>query len=99
MTDTDRRIAEMRRPALLIRAARHGLDHYDRVRDLRRALPDGATQVPGHALGPLLDAEARLDDARRAGDAAYSPARHVELLIAVMAEARAGRETAIGHHG
>ncbi len=79
----------LRRPKLLIRAARFGLENYDRERDLRRLMQLPATPAPAQAVPRLLDEEDRLNHARKSGGAAYSPARHVEVLIALMAEARA----------
>lgn len=88
MTDTLSLFAALRRPRLMIRAARIGVADYRRDRDLRRLLGAAASLVPERALAALLDAEARAEATRMAGDAAYSIARHVDLLIALMAEAR-----------
>jgi len=86
MTDALSLIASLRRPRLMIRAARLGCTEYRRDRDLKRLL--GATPTPDRALPALLDAEAVAEATRQTGDAAYSIARHVELLIALIAEAR-----------
>jgi hypothetical protein len=86
MTDPLSLFAAIRRPRLMIRAARLGIAEYRRDRDLKRLL--GATPAPDRALPALLDAEALAEATRQTGDAAYSIARHVELLIALMAEAR-----------
>lgn len=86
MTDVLSLIASLRRPRLMIRAARLGCSEYRRDRDLKRLL--GATPAPDRALPALLDAEAVAEATRQTGDAAYSIARHVELLIALIAEAR-----------
>ena len=88
MSDPFKQIAALRRPRLLVRAARHGLDDYDRVRDLPRILRSGRLPAPTAALDALLAAEEAAEQTRLAGDAAYSAARHVELLIALMGEAR-----------
>jgi len=89
MTDHPHTILRrLRRPKLLIRAARFGLADYDRERDLRRLMHAPAAPAPGRAVTRLIEAEARLEDIRKSGGAAYSPARHVEILIALMAEAR-----------
>ncbi len=85
MTDFRTILAELRRPRLLIRAARHGMGDYRRERDLRR-LVDQPT--PESALPALIRQEERLEQIRRAGDASYSLTRHVEVLIAMMAETR-----------
>jgi len=87
---TDFRIlpASLRRPRLLIRAARHGIQDYRRERDLRRLIGRTSTPSSEAALAQLMSEEERTELTRRAGDAAYSITRHVELLIALMAEAR-----------
>jgi hypothetical protein len=86
MTDLCCLLANLRRPRLLIRAARFGIDDYRRDRDLRRLI-DGIlpTEV---ALPRLAEVEEEMEDRRRAGNATYSVSRHVEVLIALMAEMR-----------
>lgn len=86
MTEPLHQFAAIRRPRLMIRAARVGVADYRRERDLRRLI--GRLPMPGRALPELLDAEARAEATRQSGDATYSIAAHVELLIALMAEAR-----------
>jgi hypothetical protein len=88
MTDIFTLVAELRRPRLLIRAARHGLADYNRARDLRRLMLVTPVPTPDRALSALLAEEERVEETRRSGDASYSIARHIELLIAMMAEAR-----------
>ncbi|WP_332836469.1 DUF6477 family protein [Thioclava electrotropha] len=85
-------VAKLRRPRLLIRAARHGLSDYSRKRDLKRVMRMSELPRPGAALRALMAEEAALDHARRAGEATYSVARHIELLIALLAEARLARQ-------
>jgi hypothetical protein len=86
MTDFRALLADLRRPRLLIRAARFGLADYHRDRDLRRLV--SAPTTPERAVPRLLQEEEQLEETRRAGDAAYSVARHIEVLIALMAEVR-----------
>lgn len=81
-------LAQLRRPRLLIRAARLGLAEYNRDRDLRRLMRTPAAPGPQAAVEGLIGEEARLEEGRKAGDAGYSVARHVEVLIALMAEAQ-----------
>lgn len=89
MTECLKRAASLRRPRLLIRAARHGQADYSRDKLIQRMtqLNEGPCD-DANLLSVLIDAEDSLEESRRRGDAAYSVARHVELLIAVMAEAR-----------
>jgi len=88
MSDISTLLANLRRPRLLIRAARHGLCDYRRDRDLRRLINATSPPSPESALAKLFDAEERTEETRRAGDAGYSLARHIDLLIAMLAEAR-----------
>lgn len=81
------RLSTIRRPRLLMRAARHGLVDYDRGRELKRIFLRDDIPSPADALGLVIEMEARLEDARRSDDMRYSVARHIELLIAMIAEA------------
>jgi hypothetical protein len=87
-------VAELRRPRLLVRAARHGLQDYRRDRDLRRLIRAAAGVRPEVALEQLFVTEEALEATRRAGDATYSIAHHIEVLIAMMAEAQLLRRPA-----
>lgn len=95
MQDINSFAESLRRPALLIRAARAGLAHYNRNRDLRRLMQD-CVPPPTEAVRRLIDAESRVEERRQAGDAGYSLTRHVTLLIALMAELRLLRAEADG---
>jgi len=88
MTDFCRLLANLKRPRLLIRAARFGIEDYRRERDLGRLINTQGPATPETALPRLLCEEERMEDTRRAGDLGYSLARHIEVLIALMAEAR-----------
>ncbi len=78
----------MRRPKLLLQAARHGLNDYNRERALKRLTRTPAAPSPKGALSSLIPVEANMEDARLAGDATYNVSRHVEVMIALLAEAR-----------
>jgi hypothetical protein len=95
MTDLATVLDALRRPKILIRAARAGVADYRRDRDLKRLLRLGRNAAPSHALGSLLDEERRLETIRAAGDATYSIQRHVAILTAILAEARAFRGPAL----
>jgi len=88
MTTTHDALTRIRRPRLLIRAARFGVEDYQRSRDLKRILRSDVLPGPGRAVDLLVDLEAHHDAARRAGAATYSIATHLDVLIALMAEAR-----------
>jgi hypothetical protein len=85
-------LAAIRRPQMLLRTARHGLRDYNRATDLRRILRVPATPRPGLAVvRALIELEALNEEARsRPPQESGSPwraARHVEVLIALIAEA------------
>lgn len=88
MTDAASVLATLRRPRLLIRAARLGIADYNRERDLKRLMHCMRTPSPSAALEALVEQESHLEESRKAGAAAYSATRHVDILIALMAEAR-----------
>jgi len=88
MIDLSRHVASLRRPRLLVRAARLGISEYKRERDLCRLMKSAHAPAPETAVTRLLDEEGQLEDTRKNGDAAYSVPRHVEILIALMAEVR-----------
>lgn len=88
MSDITNQMTSLRRPRLLVRAAKFGLSDYVRERDLKRVFAPNNPPRPGEAMRPLMDREAEIDSVRRAGGAAYSAARHVQLLTALIAESR-----------
>ena len=88
MTDFRTLLADLRRPRLLIRAARFGVADYRRDRDLRRLINASTRSTPEAAVPQLISAEEMLEETRRSGCATYSVSRHIEVLIALIAEAR-----------
>lgn len=94
MTPSLNHMSRLRRPRLLIEAARIGVTDYSREATLRRHLgylhhPDSET-----ALEELLEIEDELNQMRKDGNAGYSPARHVDVVIAMLGEARLIRASA-----
>lgn len=88
MTDLTHALFALRRPRILIRAARAGVSDYRRERDLKRLLRNGKSAGGRSLLGTLLAEEARLEACRTSGEATYSIQRHVAVLTAIIAEAR-----------
>lgn len=88
MTDLLTLVSDLRRPRILIRAARAGVTGYNRNRDLKRLMRVGAPPAPERALTALIAEEAELEETRKAGAASYSFTRHIELLIAMIGEAQ-----------
>lgn len=88
MQDVLTMVEQLKRPALLVRSARMGLDLYNRGPHLGRILGPGPLPRHAAAILALLEREEELDTARRAHAATYALAEHVECLIALMGEAR-----------
>ncbi|MBP7240541.1 DUF6477 family protein [Amaricoccus sp.] len=86
MTAAASALAELRRPKILIRAARAGISEYCRERDLKRLVRHASASRD--AMQPLLAEERRLETTRTAGGATYNIQRHVAVLTAILAEAR-----------
>ncbi len=86
MLDIQRTIKDLRRPKLLVRAARLGADLYKRDRDLRPAL--GKEPSRRQTLGALLSAEGDMEAVRLLGNGTYSAEKHIRVLTALIAEAR-----------
>ncbi len=82
------KIDNLQRPRLLIRAARIGVSDYRRDIHLRRHLGYGPLPRTEIALAQLISLESTLNELRVAHKAAYSALSHVDLLIAIMGEAR-----------
>ncbi len=87
----------IRRPRLLIAAARAGQAGWRRERGLRGLLGLEQSSLPGPRILPLLRFEEEaLDQARRQRAADYNLQRHILFLIAILAEETAlAAETAM----
>lgn len=94
MTDLAPLLAALRRPRILLAAARAGLADYRRERDLRR-LRRSERAAPGATLGSLIAEERELEAHRAAGEATYNPRRHIAVLTALLAEARVSTDLAL----
>jgi hypothetical protein len=78
----------IRRPPLLMRAARIGAEDYRRAVHLPRLLGYGVLPRYGAALMKLMELEGDLNEQRLSGNSSYSLLRHVDILIAMVGEAR-----------
>lgn len=77
-------LAQMRRPKLLVRAARIGLETYDP----KYALPSCVkTNTQSSRLPVLIDHESELEEDRKTGAATYNVQDHVKVLTALLFEA------------
>lgn len=88
MTNFADTLTELRRPKILIRAARAGVTEYRRERDLKRLVRDPKGSASRDPMLPLLAEEHRLELNRTNGGATYNIQRHVAVLTAILAEAR-----------
>ena len=93
MQDIISRLNTLHRPSLLMRAARIGAESYCRASHLRRLLGCSALPRSGPALMHLIEIEAELNDQRKMADASYCLVRHVEVVIAMIGEARVLRNS------
>jgi hypothetical protein len=78
----------LHRPQLLMRAARIGAVEYRRSAHLPRFLRYGRTPKTAAALLKLIEYEDELNIQRKSGESAYNLVRHLDVLIAIVGEAR-----------
>ncbi|MEO9824957.1 MAG: DUF6477 family protein [Paracoccaceae bacterium] len=92
MTSPQQLLQSLNRPKLLVRAARVWVPEYNRERSMRRIFPGIVPPTPGRGFDALMEQENAIDQLRREGAAAYSSARHIEILVALIVEARLAPE-------
>lgn len=88
MLDIQTRLHMLKRPKLLARSVRFGVDDYRREVHLRRLLSCEKLPRPADAVMRLFDLEAEMNNLREAKSGNYAAAKHVEILIALAGEAR-----------
>ncbi|SLN18546.1 hypothetical protein PSA7680_00645 [Pseudoruegeria aquimaris] len=88
MDDPAPLLAAIRRPRLLLSAAQHVCLNYNRSRDLPRLLGLLSPRDMAGCLQALVGAEQTMETKRKTGDATYSITRHIQLLAALISEAR-----------
>ena len=93
MLDIETRLSQLKRPTLLARAARFGVDDYRREQHLPPLLEVEVPPRPAAALMDLFSREGEMEVWRKENAGHYRPAHHVSLLIAIMGEARVWRAT------
>ncbi|HEU0222500.1 MAG TPA: DUF6477 family protein [Paracoccaceae bacterium] len=87
MTDPRSLIAALRRPRLLVRAARAGKRAYVRELHLAPLAPQAdPRRDPVGAIARLKQVEEACESARRSRAADYSPGSHISVLAALLAE-------------
>ena len=78
----------LRRPRLLMRAARIGAEDYRRAAHLPRLLGYGRLPRHGAALMHLMELESDMNAQRLAEESSYGLLRHIDVLIAIVGESR-----------
>ena len=86
MTDFTATVSNLRRPSMLIRAARLGMEDYRRERDLRRFVEKPLRSE--ETLAKLLRTEEEFEQTRCRGAIDYSFVKHIEVLIALLCEVK-----------
>ena len=89
MTQFDTKLAGLRRPRTLIRAARIGATRYRRNRDLKFLSAQEKSQSTAALMTNLIAYEDNLETNRKSGAGDYNVTQHVAVLTALIAEARA----------
>ena len=79
---------KLRRPKMLMRAAQIGVAEYKRVAHLPRLLGYGRMPKQSEAILKLIEIEKNLKALREAGESANNLLRHVDVMIAIVGEAR-----------
>lgn len=87
MQDVLSMLNALRRPQLLIRAARFGAQEYRREKHLQRLLGYGVLPGSSAAILKLMEIERTMNEQRNSNDTGYVLSRHVDVLIAMMGEA------------
>ncbi len=86
MSDLGSTLSTLKRPRILVGAARKGVGFYRRERDLGPLLK--SLRSPAHTdTEQLLAAEAHLEQTRSTGGSGYSLSSHIAVLTALIAEA------------
>lgn len=91
MQDILNMLETLRRPRLLMRAARIGADDYNRTVHLPRVLGYGTLPRHVKALVRLMEIEGEMNAQRLEDISGYSLLQHIDVLIALVGEARALR--------
>jgi len=88
MLDIHSLLKNLKRPKLLVQAARFGLDEYRREVDLLRTLEITTLPRPVEGILQLIDLENELNEQRETKRSDYDMARHINAVTAIMAEQR-----------
>ena len=79
-------LRKIKRPKILLQAAKIGLKTYSRNRDLKRLFKVQEIPQPMQVFKRLLKNETVLEEARKKGDAAYDMKLHIQVMTALLQE-------------
>lgn len=88
MTHPEKTLRAIRRPRLLVKAARLGAGSARAESDVGRLFPQFDTADRRELFDALAMREAELDGERRAGEVTYSAAQHIRMLSGMILLAR-----------
>ena len=87
MTQALRTLSRIKRPKLLLAAARNAKNLCNREKLLSELLKNEPAVTGEKALARLMAAEEQLNEQRKAHNANYQPSRHVMIMAALLIEA------------
>ena len=80
------RLSKLRRPRLLMWAARIGAQEFQRQSQLPRILRNKNLTDEEQVVSELIDIECEIEERRVSGNLDYSISQHVDILTALLAE-------------
>jgi len=86
MPDIHRQLRTLRRPKLLLDAAKYGLKTYKRTTSLKRYLGGVPASKGAGALSQLMTLESEMEATRLIQCSSYSAQRHIGVLTALLSE-------------
>ncbi|MCP5085489.1 MAG: hypothetical protein GY952_01600 [Rhodobacteraceae bacterium] len=86
MTHYPKILSKLRRPKILLRAARYGVPVYNRETDLQRITRLNSTASDTALIDTLVQQESSFEQARKTRDTAYNVGKHIRILTALLAE-------------
>lgn len=86
MSQFQKRLSNLKRPKILIKAAKIASQTYRRSRDLSRILGYSHPTLDSSIHQQIFDLEHSINQKRRLGDASYDLKTHVQVLGALLAE-------------
>lgn len=87
MREISNSLLHLKRPNILVRAARVALNNFQRDATLTRIfgyVPAGPSQ---DLISDLIEREGQINTQRKSGDVTYNIARHITVLTALISEA------------